>query len=83
MQIFTVMPGLATIADSHDATAFVRGQFEPEVFTEECDAVEAAQRLARQHPGLSVWIAEGQASRSFQCDPVPVVEAAPTIQCLA
>lgn len=83
MKIYTVMPGLATITDSDDATVFLRVHFEPEVFTEECEAVDAAQRLARQNPGVSVWIAEGVASRSFQCEPLPVVETSPKIQCMA
>lgn len=83
MKIYTVLPAPATVVDIEDATVFLRVQFEPETHIDEADAVEAAQRLARQHPGVAVWIVEGEASRSFLCEPLPVVEGVPTVHCLA
>lgn len=80
MKIYTVMQPPYTMAKDEGATIFMCTYFEPEVFDDENDAVEAAQRLARRYLGTQVWIVEGEASRSFQCEPLPVVEGAPSIQ---
>lgn len=80
MKIYTVMQAPYTVAKIEGATIFMGTYFDPEVFDDEDDAVESAQRLARQHRGTQVWIIEGEASRSFLCEPLPVVEGAPSLQ---
>lgn len=83
MKIYTVMQAAHKVSNDADATVFLRVQFEPETHIDEADAVETAQRLARQHPGLSVWIVEGEAVSSYRCGPLPVIKDVPTVQCLA
>lgn len=83
MKIYTVMQAPYTVAKIEGATIFMGTYFDPEVFDDEDDAVESAQRLARQHRGTQVWIVEGEAVSSYRCEPLPVIKDVPTVQCLA
>lgn len=83
MKIFTVMQAAHKVSNDEDATVFLGEFLDPEVYDDHEQAVNAAERLSRQYPGLSVWVVEGEAVSSYRCEPLPVIKDAPTVQCLA
>ncbi len=80
MKIYTVMPASIKMTDHDDATIFTSACFDPEVFDNKGDAVEAARLLARRYSGQQVWIVDGEVADAYSCEPLPVLVQKPTVQ---